>query len=57
MEGSFENMTRGYCDENWAKQEHDPCYEEMQAEGKVGASFDEERKPSACEGARHIAGT
>jgi formate dehydrogenase subunit gamma len=57
MEGSMENMIGGYCDENWAKQEHKLWYEEMKAEGKVGASFDAERKPSASEAAVRTAGT
>lgn len=38
MEGSLECMTRGYCDENWAKEQHDLWYEEMKAAGKIGTS-------------------
>jgi formate dehydrogenase subunit gamma len=37
MEGSLECMTRGSCDENWAKEQHDLWYEEMKEEGKVGS--------------------
>lgn len=32
MEGSFESMKTGYCDENWAKEHHDLWYEELKKE-------------------------
>lgn len=35
MEGTFESMATGYCDENWAKEHHDLWYENMKSEGKV----------------------
>lgn len=35
MEGAFEAMQTGYCDENWAKEHHDLWYEELVKEGKV----------------------
>lgn len=42
MEGSLECMTTGYCDENWAKEQHDLWYEEMKAEGQIGTRFGDE---------------
>ncbi len=42
MEGSLECMTTGYCDENWAKEQHDLWHEEMKAEGKIGTRFGED---------------
>jgi formate dehydrogenase subunit gamma len=35
MEGAFEIMVTGYCDENWAKEHHDLWYEDMKKAGKV----------------------
>lgn len=35
MEGAFEAMKTGYCDENWAKEHHDLWYEEIKEEGKI----------------------
>lgn len=29
MEGAFEAMKTGYCDESWAKEHHDLWYEEI----------------------------
>ncbi len=40
MEGSFETMSTGYCDSNWAKEHHDLWYEHMLREGKVGTEFE-----------------
>lgn len=34
MEGAFEAMATGYCDENWAKEHHDLWYKNMVAEDK-----------------------
>lgn len=42
MEGSLECMTTGYCDENWAREQHDLWHEEMKAEGKIGTQFGED---------------
>ncbi len=33
MEGAFEAMQTGYCDENWAKEHHDLWYEELKEQG------------------------
>lgn len=41
VEGAFEAMKTGYCDENWAKEHHDLWLEDMEKEGKVGKTFDE----------------
>ncbi|MCF6191079.1 MAG: formate dehydrogenase subunit gamma [Cocleimonas sp.] len=37
MEGAYESMRTGYCDENWAKEHHDLWYDDLQAQGVVGA--------------------
>ncbi len=39
MEGAFEAMQTGYCDENWAKEHHDLWYEDLRKQGllSVGA--------------------
>jgi formate dehydrogenase subunit gamma len=29
VEGGFESMQTGYCDENWAKQHHNLWYQEI----------------------------
>ena len=44
MEGSLECMTTGYCDENWAKEQHDLWHEEMKAEGMIGRRFSEKQE-------------
>lgn len=33
MEGAYEAMRTGYCDENWAKEHHDLWYEELKTDG------------------------
>ena len=40
MEGAFEAMQTGYCDENWAKEHHDLWYEDLRKQGvrSVGAT-------------------
>ncbi len=38
MEGSFETMKTGYCDENWAKEHHDLWYEDLAKQGLLGGS-------------------
>ncbi len=38
MEGAYEAMRTGYCDENWAKEHHDLWYEDLQKQGIVGGS-------------------
>ncbi len=35
MEGAYESMRTGYCDENWAKEHHDLWYEELKNDGLV----------------------
>lgn len=35
MEGAFEAMATGYCDENWAKEHHGIWYENMKSKGKI----------------------
>ncbi len=36
MEGAYEAMKTGYCDENWAKEHHDLWYADLQKQGVVG---------------------
>ena len=36
MEGAFEAMQTGYCDENWAKEHHDLWYADLEKQGLVG---------------------
>ncbi len=38
MEGTFEVMATGYCDENWAKEHHDLWYKNKLAEQQAGRS-------------------
>jgi formate dehydrogenase subunit gamma len=38
MEGSYEAMRTGYCDENWAKEHHDLWYNDLEKQGIVGSS-------------------
>jgi formate dehydrogenase subunit gamma len=52
VEGALECMTTGYCDSNWAKEHHDLWYEEMEKEGKVGATFEEQRAAAATVSAK-----
>ena len=41
-EGTFEIMKTGYCDVNWAKEHHDLWYEDMKAQGRIGATEGED---------------
>jgi len=43
MEGAFEAMYTGYCDENWAKEHHNIWYENMKSRG----TLQEARRPGA----------
>lgn len=56
VEGALECMTTGYCDSNWAKEHHDLWYEEMEKEGKVGATFEDERMAAATASAKPTEG-
>ena len=38
MEGAYEAMKTGYCDENWAKEHHDLWYADLQKQGVVEGS-------------------
>ena len=38
MEGAYEAMRTGYCDENWAKEHHDLWYEELKSDGVIDVS-------------------
>lgn len=38
MEGAFETMQTGECDENWAKEHHDLWYQDLKAQGLVGTT-------------------
>ncbi len=38
MEGAYESMKTGYCDENWAKEHHDLWYADLEKQGIVGGS-------------------
>ena len=44
MEGSIQSMTKGYVDENWAKEHHSIWYDEMKASGKVYSDVDSLKK-------------
>lgn len=35
MEGAYEAMRTGYCDENWAKEHHDLWYQELKSDGTI----------------------
>ncbi|KAG1650260.1 Formate dehydrogenase, cytochrome b556(fdo) subunit [Nymphon striatum] len=35
MEGAFEAMQTGYCDENWAKEHHDLWYQDLKNSGAI----------------------
>ncbi len=37
MEGAYEPMRTGYCDENWAKEHHDLWYADLEKQGIVGS--------------------
>ncbi|MFT5607472.1 MAG: formate dehydrogenase subunit gamma [Parvicella sp.] len=41
MEGAFESMKTGYCDENWAKEHHNLWFDEMNGKGLVGKTHEE----------------
>jgi len=53
MEGAYEAMRTGYCDENWAKEHHDLWYEELKSDGVVDgysstdATLNREASPSS----------
>ncbi|RTZ65484.1 MAG: formate dehydrogenase subunit gamma [Aquificaceae bacterium] len=38
MEGAYEAMKTGYCDENWAKEHHDLWYADLQKQGTTASS-------------------
>ncbi|HIO97451.1 MAG TPA: formate dehydrogenase subunit gamma [Leucothrix sp.] len=38
MEGAYEAMRTGYCDENWAKEHHDLWYNDLVKQGIVGGT-------------------
>ena len=46
MEGAYEAMSTGYCDENWAKEHHDLWYADLKKQGIVEGSFSESKKHS-----------
>jgi formate dehydrogenase subunit gamma len=52
VEGALECMTSGYCDANWAKEHHDLWYAEMEHEGKIGSSFEDQKSVSMPETAQ-----
>lgn len=39
MEGSYEAMRTGYCDENWAKDHHDLWYADLEKQGVLNGSL------------------
>nr|CAA6828629.1 MAG: Formate dehydrogenase -O, gamma subunit (EC [uncultured Thiotrichaceae bacterium] len=47
MEGAFEAMQTGYCDENWAKEHHDLWHEEMVEKGHIIVGNEQESDHSA----------
>jgi len=38
MEGAYEAMQTGYCDENWAKEHHDLWYQELKNDGVIDSN-------------------
>lgn len=52
VEGALECMTSGYCDANWAKEHHDLWYAEMEREGKIGTTFEDQQPASIPESAQ-----
>ncbi len=44
MEGSIQSMTKGYVDENWAKEHHSIWYDDMKASGKVYSDVESLKK-------------